>query len=90
MSIKTTDTKGEYRYFLYSSTQEKELQDVNDSMGKRFVPGTVFVQGTYKNFTQISSSPDNPLYGDTVIIAKGYLNKMKYTKAKSVWKVQAR
>lgn len=81
---------GEYRYFLYSPTQEKELSDVNSSMGKKFKPGEVFVQGKYKKYTQLSKNPTNPLYADATIVAKGYLDKMKYTEPQKVWKVQAR
>lgn len=86
----STNNTGEYRYFLYSPTQEKELTDINNSMGKRYKAGEVFVQGKYKKYTQISKTPTNPLYADTIIIAKGYLNKMKYTMAEKIWKVQAR
>lgn len=81
---------GEYRYFLYSPTQEKELSEVNNSMGKRYKPGEVFVQGKYKKYTQLSKTPTNSLYADTIIVAKGILSQMKYTEAQKIWKVQAR
>ena len=86
----STKKAGEYRYFLYSPIQEKELAKGADSMGKKYKAGEVFVDGKYKKYTQLSKSPTNPLYADAVIIAKGYLDKMKYMEPQKVWKVQAR
>ena len=73
----STPKTGEYRYFLYSPIQEKELSKVADSMGKKYKPGEVFINGKYKKYTQLSKSPTNPLYADATIIAKGYIEKMK-------------
>lgn len=82
------DKEREYGYFLYSSAQLKMRQEVEEKIGRKFVPGQVLVGGNWKTFTQISSSPNNIMYGDAKIVAKGYLDEMTYTNCSNKWKVQ--
>ena len=88
----TADNKKskEYRYFLYSASQEKLLTEVNNRIGKKYIPGEVWVNGQYKKFTAMSKVSVDTMNGDTILITKGYLSDMKYTPSRTVWKVQAR
>ena len=83
-----SDKEREYGYFLYSSAQHKMREQIEQALGKKFVPGEVLVGGVWKQFTQISSTPTNAMYGDAKLIAKGYLDEMKYTPCTNKWKVQ--
>lgn len=83
------DKQREYGYFLYSSAQHKMRQQVEEQLGRKFIPGRVLVNGNWKTFTQISSSPSNIAYGDAKIVAKGYLDEMNYTNCSNKWKVQS-
>lgn len=83
------DKEREYGYFLYSSAQLKMRQQIENSMGRKFIPGKVLVGGFWKDFTQLSSTPSNIAYADAKLVAKGYLDEMKYTNCSNIWKVQA-
>lgn len=69
-----------YKYFLYSAEQLKEKQEVLAKVGKLFTPGTVVVNGTRKNYTQLSDTPNLPRFIDTVIVAEGDITNITYTK----------
>lgn len=68
----------QYVYFLYSEQQRDHRSTIEAKMCRTFVPGTVVVNGIRKRFTEISSKSEN-LYPDTIVVAKGYKSKMKYT-----------
>jgi len=89
-TVADRDKSKEYRYFLYSASQEKMLIEVNNRVGKKYIPGEVWVNGNYKKYTQISKTSIDTMNGDAIIVAKGYLSDMKYTSSQSIWKVQAR
>ena len=67
-----------YKYFLYSSEQQKFMTKVQAQMGKQYRIGTVIVKGTKKSFTELSDKTSN-MYSDCKIIAEGETSKMKYT-----------
>ena len=83
-----SDKEREYGYFLYSSAQHKMRSQVESMLGKIFVPGQVLVNGNWKQFTQISSTPDSKMYRDAKLVAQGYLDSMKYQNCTNKWKVQ--
>lgn len=70
-------------YFLYSEEQVKEKNEILKKVGKVFVPGTVYVGMSRKNFSQMSDK-DSMKYIDTKIVAKGYKNQMKFDLPKTV------
>ena len=72
-----------YKYFLYSQDQIKEKDDVLKASGKKFVPGTVVVNGVKKQFTQLSNTPTMPRFIDTKVIAQGEQSNFTYTLPKS-------
>lgn len=67
-----------YKYFLYSSEQQKFMTNVQAQMGKQYKVGTVIVKGTKKSFTEMSTKPSN-IYSDCKIVAEGDDTKMKFT-----------
>lgn len=73
-----------YRYFLYSKTQHKLREEVDEKINKVFTPGKVFSKGKWVTFTEISINPSNK-YPDSKVVAEGYLEDMKYQNHTSVW-----
>ena len=76
-------TENKFVYFLYSEEQVKEKNEILKKVGKVFVPGTVYVGMSRKNFSQMSDK-DSMKYIDTKIVAKGYKNQMKFDLPKTV------
>lgn len=65
-------------YFLYSDEQISEKNKVLDATGKKFVPGTVVVNGKRCKFTQLSEQASIPRFIDTKIVASGELSNFIY------------
>ncbi len=84
--METANTK-KYRYFLYSKSQHTMRVEVDKKSNKVFSPGRVFSNGRWVQYTEISTVPKNS-YADTKVVAKGYLEDMKYQKPTSVWGAQ--
>ena len=59
-------------YFLYSTEQYKEKNNILNKAGKVFTPGTVVVNGQKKSYTQLSSKK----------VAEGNPKSMIYTEPK--------
>ena len=74
-NLKNKDT---YVYFLYSETQEKERNTIENKLGKVFVPGVVVVNGQRNYFTELSRKNTNR-YADTKVVAEGWRSKMTFT-----------
>lgn len=63
-------------YFFYSNEQVKEKNNILNKTGKKFVPGTVVVNGKKAFFTQMSANKDvMSRFADTMIIAYGESDK---------------
>ena len=69
-----------YKYFLFSQLYNEERDATEKKFGKQFVPGTVLVNGSKKEFSFISDTPTNNRYSDIRVVAKGDIEQMKYTK----------
>lgn len=69
-----------YKYFLFSASYNADRDNAEKKFGKEFVLGTVVVNGSKKEFSLISDSPNNDRYSDIRIIAEGNIEEMKYTK----------
>ena len=65
-------------YFLYSEEQIAEKNNILISTGKKFVPGTVVVNGKRTKFTQLSESASISRFIDTKIVASGELSDFTY------------
>lgn len=74
-NLKNKDT---YVYFLYSETQEKERNTIENRLGRVFVPGVVVVNGQRNYFTELSRKNTNR-YADTKVVAEGWRSKMTFT-----------
>jgi hypothetical protein len=74
------------RYFLYSQEQFNEKNEILKNSNKEFVCGTVVVNGSKKQFTNLSNSSSLPRFIDAKVIAKGDPSKMVYTMPKTVKK----
>ena len=73
---------GNYKYFIYSSSQLKERTDIEKKIGRKFIPGTVVVGSTKQQFTELSDT-GNSRYSDAKIVAEGDIDKMNYTNISS-------
>lgn len=71
------------KYFLYSQDQFNEKNSILEKSNKVFVPGTVVVNGTKKNFTMLSSSQTIPRFFDAKVVAKGDPSNFTYTMPKT-------
>ena len=69
----------DYRYFLYSTQQQKDRTNIEKKIGKEFISGTVIVNGKRERFTELSKKSENIRYSDSKIMAEGDINNMKYT-----------
>ena len=65
-------------YFLYSDEQIAEKNNILSSTGKKFIPGTVVVNGKRTKFTQLSESASISRFIDTKIVASGELSDFTY------------
>lgn len=81
------DHESEYVYFLYSDSQYTLRTEIEDRVNKKFLPGEVMTQGNWKKFTQISKSPSSAMFADSIVVAEGYKDKMKYKDCSSQWKM---
>lgn len=77
-----------YRYFLFSQSQYKLREEAEERIGKQYVPGKVLINGRWKDYTEISSTPSNNKFADAKIIAEGYLDDMEYKKSTSEWRLR--
>lgn len=85
MGVTGINKNRKYVYFLYSSSQLDMRQETDYKLGKNFIPGEVLVNGSWKQYTQMSEKYKNQ-FSDTIIVAEGYLDTMKYKPSQSVWR----
>ncbi len=67
-----------YVYFLFSEEQKTFREGVERAMNRKFVPGSVMVNGARKRFTEMSLK-NTGTYPDTKIVAEGLRSNMKFT-----------
>lgn len=68
-------------YFMFSKQQMNMLSESAKKTGRTYIPGTVLVVGSIKQFTEILKEP-NSRFSDAIIVTKGELEKIKYTEPK--------
>ncbi len=69
-------------YFIYSEDQINEKNEILKKVGKRFVPGTIIVNGSRQKFTQLSKHnyiTDKRRYTDAKVIASGNRSDFQFT-----------
>ena len=69
-------------YFLYSTEQYKEKNNILNKAGKVYTPGTVVVNGQKKSYTQLSSKKVIERFIDAKVVAEGNPKSMIYTEPK--------
>lgn len=74
-----------YKYFLFSREQYEMRQKLEFNRNKEYIPGKVMINGRWKDYTEICESPYNR-YADSVLVAEGYIETMKYQKEKIDWR----
>lgn len=67
------------RYFIYSEEQARLRRTIEFRLGKKFLPGTVIVNGQSKFFTEIVDSTSKIKNSDAVIVAYTDIKKTKYS-----------
>ena len=65
-------------YFLYSDEQIAEKNNILSSTGKKFVPGTVVVNGKRTKFAQLSDTASISRFIGTKIVASGEVSDVTY------------
>ena len=74
-------TNTTYVYFVYSGEQIKEKNEVLKNRKKKFICGTVVVNGQRKQFSQIVTSISQmSRYVDTKVVCEGILGDFTYNK----------
>lgn len=71
------------KHFIYSRAQHKEQIDIAAKINKKFIPGTVYIRGGWKPYTEMVSVPNNR-YSDASIILStedDTLSDIKFTVA---------
>jgi hypothetical protein len=71
-----------YAYFIFSKEQMDMKRALAKKRGKNLSLGSVIVNGIAKQYTDIVEDPSNTRYVDSVLVTKGYLKDIKYTKEK--------
>lgn len=71
--------KTDWVYFMYSDEQVKEKNDVLKVSGKKFVCGTVVVNGQRQKFSQIATSKSvMDRFIDTYVVTEGVYGDITY------------
>lgn len=66
-------------YFVYSYEQYNIRKEVEDKLGKKYIPGKVMVDGMQKEYTDILDNLNFNRYSDIKIVAVLDREKAKYT-----------
>lgn len=74
---------GQYMYFMYSPEQRKLRKEVEANIGRKYTPGKVLSNGSWREFTEIKST-NISRHSDAIVVAEGYLDQMKYKNFTSV------
>lgn len=70
-----------YTYFMYSRDHVEEQESILGSNGKKFVPGSVTVGMSKKQYSRATSDPNTfrERYVDAVVVAQGEKKDFTYT-----------
>lgn len=70
------------KYFLFSSQQLEDRKRMEEKLGKRFVAGSVVVNGARKSFTELSSNPTSRYSDAKIVLQTDDIKSIKYTMPK--------
>lgn len=67
------------KYFLYSKEQHKKRTELERKIGRKYVPGKIFINGNEEIYTEINTKY-NDRFKDTRIVYYGEESEVKFTK----------
>lgn len=65
--------------FYYSKSQYEERKNIEANAGYVFIPGTVIINGSKKQYTEMSTGSVIKKYSDTIYLGSGDIDKIIYT-----------
>ncbi|MCK9198087.1 MAG: hypothetical protein M0P49_00620 [Bacilli bacterium] len=81
--VKGDEKMSDYnRYFMYSREQLRVKKAIEAKIGRTFIPGTVIVNGSKKQYTEMSTSPNATRFYDSVVVMNGDIRGIVYTDPK--------
>ena len=72
------------KYFMYSRSQLDLRKKLEVKNGRTFVPGNVIINGVKKQYTELSNTPKNNKFSDSIIVWSGDISTVKYTEPTTV------
>lgn len=72
-----------YVYFFYSRNQLSKRNEIDSSIGRRFIPGKVYVDGKQEEFTEILKTAEST-NSDAILVTEGYIENIRYIMPKSI------
>lgn len=66
------------KYFMFSVSQMNLRKEVESKLGKTYTPGSVLVNGVYKQYTEIVDDPKKSRYPDAIVVTSGDIRFIKY------------
>ncbi len=71
------------RFFMFSAEQLRLKKSIEAKIGRLFTPGTVIVNGSKKQYTEMCTNPNTNRFSDSTIIIAGDIRKITYTEPKA-------
>lgn len=65
--------------FYFSKSQCEERKAIELNAGYIFIPGTVIINGSVKQYTEMSTGPVIKKYSDSVYLGSGDIDQIIYT-----------
>lgn len=67
------------KYFLYSKEQHKKRTELERKIGRKYIPGKIFINGNEEIYTEMNIEY-NDRFKDTIIVYYGEESEVKFTK----------
>lgn len=78
----------QYKYFLYSQSQHRLCDEIENNIGREYIPGKVMYNGKWRLFTEISSTSSNNKYSDAKVVSEGYIEDIQYKLPTRRWRAK--
>lgn len=69
------------KFFMYSKEQQDKRSAIEKKIGRKYIPGTIMIDGTPKKFTEVSNS-FNSRFKDVILVYQGDPSNVNYTMPK--------
>ena len=67
------------KYFLYSKEQHKKRIELERKIGRKYIPGKIFINGNEEIYTEMNTKY-NDRFKDTRVVYYGEESEVKFTK----------